>query len=137
MNTKLLVWVFVMFSVNVAQAAMDHSQHKGSGKNKMSMGGAMCEKPIFSKFSTPNLAIVAPGSEISFRVSNIQNPEMVSVTIKNIPVELTSKYKEPFYDMKAKLPDSLRNTVARINIKVEGKMAHCDAEGGWLVKISE
>ena len=136
MNKTLLASVVVLFSINTAQAAMDHSQHKGAGKHKMDMGG-MCQKPVLSNFSTANLAEVAPNSEVSFRVANIENPDLVTVTIKNIAVELNSEYKEPYYEMKVKLPESLHNTVARINIKVNGKMSHCEAEGGWLVKILE
>ena len=51
--------------------------------------------------------------------------------------EVVADYKDPYYAVTAKLPDSLRNTVARINIKVNGKSSHCEAEKGWLVKISE
>ncbi len=136
MNTKIITFISLLLSINIAQAAMDHSQHKSAGKHKMDMGG-MCEKPVLSNFSTANLAEVAPNSDISFRVANIPNPELVSVTVKNLPVELSSEYKEPFYEMKAKLPASLHNTVARISIKVNGKMSHCEAEGGWLIKITE
>lgn len=136
MNKLLLLSVAVLFSINTAQAAMDHSQHKGAGQHKMDMGG-MCQKPVISNFSTANMAEVAPNSEISFRVANIANPDLVSVTIKNIEVELSSDYKEPYYEIKAKLPSSLHNTVARINIKVNGKMSHCEAENGWLIKILE
>lgn len=133
---KILAVFFLLFSFNIAQAAMDHSQHKGS-KHKMSMGNGMCTKPVLSNFSTENLAEVKPNSTFSFRIANVQSPDLVTVTVKNIPVELTSEYKEPFYDMHGKLPDSLHNTVARINISVSGKMSHCETEGGWLIKISE
>ena len=134
MKKKLFAGFAVLLSINIAQAAMDHSQHKGSGKHKMDMSG-MCQKPVLSNFSTANLGEVAPNSDISFRVANIASPDLVTVTVKNIVVEMSSEYKEPYYEMKAKLPESLHNTVARINIKVNGKMSHCEAEGGWLVKI--
>jgi hypothetical protein len=132
---KLLAVFFVTFNMSVANA-VDHSAHGGGGSGSGTSGTA-CEKPLLSKFLPVNLALVAPSSEFSFRVLNIQNPEQISVTVKNIPVEIVAEFKDPFYAITAKLPDSLRNTVARINIKVNGKSSHCDAENGWLVKISE
>jgi hypothetical protein len=36
-----------------------------------------------------------------------------------------------------KIPASLVNTAARINIKVSAKSPHCEAEDGWLLKISD
>jgi hypothetical protein len=136
-KSNLLVLFFVIFNMSLAHAEMDHSAHGGSSGGKIGSGTA-CEKPHLSKFLPVNLALVAPGSQFSFRADNIQNPEkQISVTVKNIPVEITAEFKDPFYEIKAKLPDSLRNTVARINIKVSAKTAHCEAENGWLVKISE
>jgi hypothetical protein len=115
--------------------AVDHSAHGGGSSGSSSP--ITCEKPHLSKFLPVKLALVAPNSEFSFRVTNISNPDQISVTVKNIPVEIVADFKDPFYAVTAKLPDSLRNTVARINIKVSGKSSHCEAEDGWLVKISE
>jgi hypothetical protein len=134
-HLKLLTLFFMALPVSVANAEMDHSAHGGSKGGSSSV--ATCEKPQLSKFLPVNLAIVAPASEFSFRAINVPDPSQISVTVKNIPVEITSEFKDPYYAIKAKLPDSLRNTVARINIKVSAKSAHCEAENGWLVKISE
>lgn len=136
-KSKLLALFFIIFNINVSYAEMDHSAHGGSSSGKIG-SGTTCEKPHLSKFLPVNLALVTPGSQFSFRAVNVQNPEQqISVTVKNIPVEIAAEFKDPFYEIKAKLPDSLRNTVARINIKVSGKTSHCEAENGWLVKISE
>ncbi len=135
-KSTLLALLVVTFNISIANAAMDHSAH-GGGKGGGSGESTACEKPHLSKFLPVNLALVAPSSEFSFRAINIQKPEQISVTVKNIPVEISAKFTDPFYTVTAKLPDSLRNTVARINIKVSGKNAHCEAENGWLVKISE
>lgn len=135
---KLLALLFIAFNMNLANAEMDHSGHGGSsssGNNGVS--GTTCEKPQLSKFLPVNLAIVAPSSTFSFRALNIQDLSQIAVTVKNIPVKITAEFKDPFYAVTAKLPDSLRNTVARINVKVSGKSSHCEAENGWLVKISE
>ena len=134
-KSKLLALFFIIFNLSVANAEMDHSVHGGNGSIKSS--GSACEKPVLSKFLPANLALVAPNSEFSFRAVNIQHPEQISVTVKNIPVEIVPEFKDPYYAITAKLPASLRNTVARINIKVNGKTSHCEAENGWLVKISE
>jgi hypothetical protein len=136
-KSKLLALFFVIFNISVAHAAMDHSSHGGGGGSSGGGGGGACEKPHLSKFLPVNLALVPPSSEFSFRALNIQHPEQISVTVKNIPVEVVAEFKDPYYAVTAKLPDSLRNTVARINIKVSGKHAHCEAEDGRLVKISE
>jgi len=134
MNKLTLSALFLIaFNINTAHAVMDHSTHGGKSGGE----SAACEKPSLSNFLPVNLAIVAPSSEFSFRVSNIQRPEQITVTVKNIPVEINAEFKDPYYNITAKLPDSLRNTVARINIKVSGKNAHCEAENGWLVKIAE
>jgi hypothetical protein len=134
MNTlKLLVTLFIIFNINTAHAVMDHSTHSSGNRG----GGGACEKPQLSKFSPANLTEVAPNSEFSFRATNIEDPQQLTVTVKNIPVEVKAVFKTPFYDVTGKLPDSLRNTVARINIKASGKAAHCQAEDGWLVKITE
>jgi len=133
-KSKLLALLFVTFNLSIANA-VDHSAHGGGSGGSSSP--TTCEKPHLSKFLPDNLALVAPNSELSFRVSNIANPEQITVTVKNIPVDIVAEFKDPFYAVTAKLPESLRNTVARINIKVSGKNAHCEAENGWLVKISE
>jgi hypothetical protein len=135
-KSTLLALLFTTFNTSITYAAMDHSAH-GGGMSGASGESTPCEKPQLSKFSPVNLALVAPNSEFSFRVLNIQHPEQISVTVKNIPVAVSAEFKDPFYAVTAKLPDSLRNTVARINIKISAKSAHCEAENGWLVKISE
>ena len=134
-KSKLLMLLFVTFNISVANA-VDHSAH-GGGSSGSGSSAVTCEKPHLSKFLPVKLALVAPNSEFSFRVTNISSPDQISATVKNIPVEIVADFKDPFYAVTAKLPDSLRNTVARINIKVSGKSSHCEAEDGWLVKISE
>jgi hypothetical protein len=135
-KSKLVVLLFAVFTMRIAHAEMDHSVH-GAGSMGSSGSAINCEKPHLSKFLPVNLALVAPNSEFSFRVLNIHNPNQIAVTVKNIPVDIVAEFKDPFYAVTAKLPDSLRNTVARINIKVSAKSSHCEAENGWLVKISE
>lgn len=134
MKKALLLAIFFLFNSSLAYAgAGGHAGHGGGGSG----GGSSCIKPRLNKFTPEHLATVAPGSEFSFWVFNIQNTEELEVTVKNEPVPLTFENKDAFYLVKGKLPTSLSNTTARISIKVASKVARCDAEGGWLLKISE
>ena len=133
---KCLSAVLLTFLFTSAYAAMDHSGHQGMGMGGESSGSA-CIHPHLDKTKPEKLATVAPGSEFSFVVFNIDNPEQVSVTVKNQPVEIDTEFKDPFYVVKGKIPDTLKNTAARIDVKVASKFASCRLQEGWLIKISE
>ncbi|MDD2725135.1 MAG: hypothetical protein PHH59_14090 [Methylovulum sp.] len=134
---KLISATFLVaiFSMTTAYAAEHHSGHGGGQGGGGGSAGA-CMKPRLSNFTPGHLAKVAPESEISFKIINIDNPDQISITIKEISVEFDSEFKAPFYLIKAKLPASLRNTAARINIRVNAKYPQCEGEDGWLVLIS-
>jgi hypothetical protein len=125
-----------LFAVTVfdANAAMDHSQHRGGGTE---MGSATCVRPQLSKMQPAHLSTVTPGSAFSFVLSNIDDPKQVSVQIKKQDVDFITEFKDPYYVIKGKIPDSLRNTAARVDVKIDSKIASCRATEGWLVKISE
>lgn len=125
--------------ISAMSAAFATEHHSGHGGGAMGGGGSRsgCLKARLERFSPAPLATVSPGSAFSFYAFNVEEPEQISVTVKKIPVEITSEYKEPFFVVKGKLPDSLSNTAARIDIKVKAKSPHCEAENGWLVKISD
>ena len=135
-SNKLLIsmTLIAFLSSGVVTASEHHSGHGGGPK---SSGGSAstCGKPQLAKFSPAHLANVAPESIFSFYAYNIDKPEYVSATVKNIPVELSAEFKDPFYLIKGKLPAPLVDTAARINIKVTGKSPHCEAEDGWLLLI--
>lgn len=122
----------LILAIGQANAA-DHSAHEGGGGGKKPSSGA-CVKPRLERFLPPHLATVAPGSEISFAAFNVENPDQIMVTAKKQPMVIQTEFKAPFYQVTGKLPDGLRNTMARIDVMVHGK---CPAEAGWLVKISE
>ncbi|WP_394751892.1 hypothetical protein [Crenothrix sp.] len=126
-STSLLTYIDV-------NAAQHHGGHRGASRGAAS---GNCSRPQFEKFLPPNMATVAPGSEFSFRATNIEKPEQLEVTAKKLPVTVNLEFKDPYYVVTGKLPDSLRNTVARINVKLNAKISACEAETGWLVKISE
>ena len=138
MNKSRLLAVFFIvsfFNVGAANATEHHSGHGGGGGGSGSESS--CIKAQLTKFIPAHLETVAPGSAFSFMAFNVAKPEQITVTVKEIPVELTFEDKESFYLVKGKLPESLNNTAARINIKVNSKSSRCDAENGWLVKISD
>lgn len=134
-KSKFLLIIFILFKLGAAQATEHHSGHNMSGSG----GGGMdaCMKPQLSRFLPANLATVAPHSEFSFSAFYVEKPNQISVKVKNIPVTLNAEFKDPFYVIKGKLPAELNNTIARITVKVSGKTPHCEAESGWLVKISD
>ena len=136
---RLLVIFFIIsfFNIGEAYASEHHSGHGGGGGSGGGSSAGTCLKPRLGKFLPPHLATVAPESEFSFLAFNIDKPEQIAVTVKNIPVDVTAEFKDPYYLIKGKIPASLVNTAARINIKVSAKSPHCEAENGWLLKIAD
>jgi len=93
-SNKLLIsmTLIAFLSSGVVTASEHHSGHGGGPK---SSGGSAstCGKPQLAKFSPAHLANVAPESIFSFYAYNIDKPEYVSATVKNIPVELSAEFK--------------------------------------------
>lgn len=108
-----------------------HIGHGGSG------GDEGCVKAKISHFEPEHLATVKPGADFSLFVSGALSPNHIHVTAKQLPVTITTEDKETFLVVKGKLPEELRNTTARIQVKVMAKYRKCDTEDGWLLKISE
>jgi hypothetical protein len=133
----LIIFLTISFLNSGAANASEHHSGHGGGKGGGSSTPGTCEKARLGKFLPPHLATVTPGAEFSFLAFNVDKPEQIHVTVKNIPVEITSELKEPYYLIKGKIPATLVNTAARINIKVNAKSNHCEAEGGWLLKIAD
>jgi hypothetical protein len=135
---RLLAFFFIVscFNINAGHAAEHHSGH-GASSGGGGGGESACLKPQLTKFMPANLATVAPGSAFSFYAFNVEKPEQIKVTVKTIPVEVTTEDKESFFIVKGNLPTDLVNTTARINIKVNAKVSRCSGENGWLVKIAE
>jgi len=137
---RLLVIFFIIsfFTIGAANAAEHHSGHGGgSGGGGGGSSAGTCGKPQIGKFLPPHLATIAPEGEFTFLIFNIDKPEQIAVTVKNMPVEVTAEFKDPYYLIKGKMPASLVNTAARINVKVSAKSPHCEAEAGWLLKITD
>jgi hypothetical protein len=136
--SRLLVifFIFCFFTMDAANATEHHSGHGGGSGGDGGGSASTCGKPQLGKFLPPHLATIAPEGKFTFLVFNIDKPEQVAVTVKNMPVEVTAEFKDPYYLFTGKMPASLVNTAARINVKVSAKSPHCEAENGWLLKIS-
>ncbi|MGZ4958032.1 MAG: hypothetical protein ACXV7J_02160 [Methylomonas sp.] len=119
-----------------AQSVEGHSGHgggsSGSGGNELS-----CIKARISRYNPEHLATVAPGSEFSFAVSGSNGPGHIHVSIRQEPVDVSIEDKETFYLVKGRLPDDIKNETVRISIKAKAKVGKCDADGGWLLKVTE
>ena len=135
---KLLTIIFMLAGVNIntAYASEHHSGHGGSSSAVGGSGNA-CSKPQLTKFTPAHLETATRGSAFSFLAFNVEKPEQIEVTVKSIPVTLTTEDKETFYIVKGMLPSELHDTIARINIKVNAKISRCEGENGWLVKITD
>ncbi|MDO9140891.1 MAG: hypothetical protein Q7U38_11240 [Methylobacter sp.] len=139
MKTPRLPAILLMiscFQVSAVNASEHHSGH-GGGSGGGGGGENGCLKPQLTKFVPANMTTVAPESEFSFLAFNVEKAGQIKVSVKGIPVEVSSEDKETFFLVKGKLPAELVNTTARINIKVTAKVSRCNGENGWLVKISE
>lgn len=108
-----------------------HIGHGGGG------GGSDCIKAKISRNKPENMATVAPGSEFSFAASGSNGPGHIHVSIKQQPIAVTVEDKDTFYLVKGTLPEDIKNTVVRISVELKSKVGKCDAEGGWLLKVSE
>ena len=135
---KLLA-LFSIVSLLTSTTINASEHHSGHGGGMSGGGGttSSCCKPNLGKFLPPHLSTVVPEAEFSFLVFNIDKPEQVYATVKNIPVELSAEFRDPYYIFRGKLPAALVNTPARINITVKAKSPHCEAENGWLVIIAD
>ncbi len=95
-----------------------------------------CEKPRFSEFVPADKAKVAANSEFSFKASAETHPDRIKVTVRNQPAVITVTPLKLGYLVKGRLPESLKNGFARINIEAESQNK-CKGSGGWLVDVSK
>jgi len=126
MNTIKLITVLILtvFSSNLLAYGSSSSSKKA------------CNKPKFTQFTPPHLAVVAAQSEFSFQTSASTNPDSIEVSVKNQPVEITIDKVNNAYSVTGKLPASLKGTFARVQIEAKGTN-NCKGSDGWLLNIEE
>jgi len=120
-------------------AIAQSNPHAGHGSNGGSSGNqdAPCIKAKISNFLPGHLQSVSPGSEFSFMVSGNNGPGHIHVTIRDQPIQLTVENKDTFYLAKGRLPNEIKNETVRISVSAKAKVSKCDADTGWLLKVSE
>jgi hypothetical protein len=127
---KVLLILFFMASSSQVFALF------GQGEDVGGVGNSACKPPKFTKFTPAHLAVVAPQSEISFLASESTNPKTIAVTAKKKPVEVVSKEVLGGFLISGKLPSSLSDMYARIEIR-GATTSGCAGNGGWLLKIDK
>lgn len=132
---KALKASVVALTLAIASPAWAQSTgHIGHGGGA---GGDACIRAKITRMQPAHLSSVAPGSEFSFAASGSNGPGHIHVTIKQQPIPVTIEDKETFYLVKGKLPPELKNTTVRVSVNLRAKVGKCDAEDGWLLKITE
>jgi len=126
MKIQNTLWIIVLM------LATSQAWAYGSGSSSKKA----CSKPKFTQLTPVNNAQVSPGSAFSFDASAVPNPETIKVTVKDQPVDVAVAAKNQGFHVSGKLPDSLKDTFARISITAEGP-DQCKGNDGWLVKITE
>ena len=132
---KTFTTLAALFALSLSNSAWaqstGHIGHGGSG------GGDACIRAKVSRIKPEHLSTVAPGSEFSFAASGSNGPGHIHVNIKQQPIPVTIEDKETFYLVKGKLPEDIKNTTVRISVNLKSKVGKCDAEDGWLLKVTE
>ena len=129
---QLFIFLVALASSNLAWSQA--SQHSGHGSGSSDMN---CIKAKVSNFNPAHLANIAPGGEFSFMVSGSNGPGHIHVTIREQAIPLKVESKDTFYLAKGNLPAEIKNQTVRISYSAKAKNGKCDADGGWLVKVSE
>lgn len=93
-----------------------------------------CKPPTLLKFNPPHLTVVSPESKITFQASKLTSPKSISVLVKKQKVDLIIEENNDGYLVSAKLPSSLKDTYARIDINASA-LDGCMGVGGWLLNI--
>ncbi|MBU2568626.1 MAG: hypothetical protein KJ725_01080 [Gammaproteobacteria bacterium] len=134
---KPLIACCLLLQFSSVHAQGNSSMHDGHGAG--GGGGSACQKLRINKnkLVPAHLAEVAPESDITFNAFGFDKPENLEVTVKKIPIAITTEFKDPFYVVRGKLPPELKGTHARINVKLRSPIIKCISEDGWLVKILE
>lgn len=128
MNKNKLLAVLVFAALSSNASAFYGGGQAGATKS--------CELPKLSTFTPAHLAVVKPKTSFSFTASKKIDPRSIKVSAKRLPVDVTVTETEKGYMISGKLPDSLSNTYARIDIKAT-TTSGCMGNEGWLLNIRE
>ncbi len=133
---KILISLLaISISSSVSAQSNPHAGHGGSGAS--GNNDAACIKAKISNFTPAHLATIAPGGEFSLAVSGSNGPGHIHISIREKPIKVSVENKDTFYLVKGNLPPEIRNETVRISVSAKSKISKCDADGGWLLKVSE
>ncbi|BFU93203.1 MAG: hypothetical protein NTAFB01_43900 [Nitrospira sp.] len=106
----------------------------------ISSGVDACADVIFSAFTPPPFSVdknnvaVAPKSEFSFLASKTVLFPSITVKIKDEKVPVTVTPINNGFQVKGKLPASIKGSYIRLDIFAKGSN-DCDKTDGWLLKV--
>ncbi len=121
--------LLVVFSIGLLVPVSGAYAYGSGGSSKTT-----CKKPGFSEFNPPHLAEVSPQSDFSLQVTGKVQPESIHVAVKKQAVDVNVKKQGSKILVTGKLPDSIQNTYARINISAKTTQ-NCKGSDGWLVQV--
>ena len=122
----------LLFSNSLYAQSNPHAGHGGSSNQD-----SACIKAKVSNFNPGHLETVKPGSTFSFMVSGSNGPGHIHVTIREQTIKLDVESKDTFYLVTGRLPAEIKNETIRISVSAKSKVSKCDADTGWLLKISD
>jgi hypothetical protein len=98
-----------------------------------------CDQVNFSTFTPPpfsaeNNVTVAPKSDFSFLASKATTSASITVKIKEEKVPITVTPVGYGFQVKGKLPPSIKGSYIRLDIFAKGP-SDCDKTDGWLLKV--
>ncbi|MEK6586782.1 MAG: hypothetical protein AABZ24_10560 [Nitrospirota bacterium] len=99
-----------------------------------------CDQVLFSTFTPPPFSVeknnvtVAPKSDFSFLASKATTSASIMVKIKEEKVPVTVTSVGYGFQVKGKLPPSIKDSYIRLDIFAKGP-SDCDKTDGWLLKV--
>ena len=96
-----------------------------------------CKKPRFRTFEPVHLSEVAPGTQISFHVSNWADPTTITAEARKVPMKVEVVDKMNFFIATAKLPAEVSGNYARIHVTALAEDGRCLGQDGWLLKVKK
>lgn len=134
-SKTILMISSLLLSHNLYAQSNPHSGHSSNGGSGNQ--DASCIKAKVSNFIPGHLETVKPGSTFSFMVSGSNGPGHIHATIREHTIKLDVEAKDTFYLVKGTLPADIKNETIRISVSAKSKVSKCDADTGWLLKVSE
>jgi len=123
----LMIFIFTAYSANVLA---------GYGSSSSGNSKKACKPPKLIQYTPVHLSVVPSNSDFSIEVSSLTNPKSIEVTIKKLPVEVAITESKKGYLITGKLPESIKDTFARVEVRATGTN-RCKLSEGWLLNIKD